>query len=223
MTAIDLISRVLFRDNNLIILDKPAGLAVHAGPKTSENLESMLGDLSFGLRQPPRLAHRLDRDTSGCLVLARHDKALVRLGRLFTAHQVLKTYWAVVKGRPDAAFGRIELSLKKVSNQTGWRMIADAGGKAAVTEWSLCGADSQAAWLEMRPLNGRTHQIRVHCASGLGCPILGDPIYGTSSGEPMHLFARSITIPYRADQPPIVVEASPPPHMLARLSGLKKA
>ncbi|MDR3437471.1 RNA pseudouridine synthase [Telmatospirillum sp.] len=213
----DLASRVLYLDSNLIILDKPAGLAVHGGPKTFIHLEGMLDGLRLGLAKPPRLAHRLDRDTSGCLVLARHDKALSRLGRLFGAGKVRKTYWAVVTGRPDPEEGVIEMPLRKVSNKDGWRMIADPAGQAAATRWRRLGGTTLETWLELHPQSGRTHQIRVHCASGLGCPIIGDPVYGSADDRPMHLHARHLVIPYWADRPPVEAIAVPPPHMRAAL------
>lgn len=209
----DLLARVLFQDSNLIVLDKPAGLAVHGGPQTTIHLEGMLDILRFGLAKPPRLAHRLDRDTSGCLILARHDKALSRLGRLFGAGKVQKTYWAIVKGCPKGESGQIDLPLRKISNKQGWRMVVDPTGSPAVTAWRLCGSAEGMAWLELKPQSGRTHQIRVHCASGLGCPIVGEPVYATDAARPLHLHARAIAIPYWADRPAIEVLAPPPPHM----------
>lgn len=212
-SAAELQGRVLFRDSNLIILDKPAGLAVHGGPRTAQHLEGLLEALCFGLARPPRLTHRIDRDTAGCLVLARHDKALARMGRLFTAGQVTKTYWALVAGHPPGSAGRIDLPLQKVSNHQGWRMVGGAGGKAAATDWRLHGLGEGIAWLELSPLSGRTHQVRVHCASGLGCPILGDPVYGAAGGGAMQLLARAVRIPYWADRPPVTALAAPPPPM----------
>lgn len=214
----DLLSRVLYRDSNIIVLDKPAGLAVHGGPRTPVHLEGMLDVLRFGLSQPPRLAHRLDRDTSGCLILARHDKALSRLGRLFGAGKVRKTYWAVVSGCPVGHAGRVELSLRKISNSQGWRMVADPDGGAAVTLWHLLGTADGMSWLEMQPQSGRTHQIRVHCASGLGCPIVGESVYAFDGGRPLHLHARALVIPYWAERPPIEVTAEPASHMQKALS-----
>jgi len=219
MTPDELQTRVLFRDSNLILLDKPAGLAVHGGPQTPVHLEAMLGALCFNLSQPPKLAHRLDRDTAGCLILARHDKALSRLGKLFTAGKVEKTYWAVVEGGPAADEGRIDLPLKKVSSaKDGWRMIADPAGQESVTRWRVLGrGQGLLCWLECRPETGRTHQIRVHCASGLGSAILGDPVYGTA-GPMLHLQSHAVSIPYWADRPPITVEAPPPSHILDALT-----
>jgi tRNA pseudouridine32 synthase/23S rRNA pseudouridine746 synthase/23S rRNA pseudouridine1911/1915/1917 synthase len=214
----DLAARVLFRDSNLIVLDKPAGLAVHGGPQTTVHVEAFLEQLRFTLRQAPRLAHRLDRDTAGCLVLARHDKALSRLGRLFGSGKVRKTYWAVVSGDLKEEGGLIDCPLRKVTSRDGWRMTADPAGQAASTEWRCLGRSGSLSWLELHPLSGRTHQIRVHCASALACPIVGDPVYGGGQDRPMHLLARAVEIPYWADRPPIRITAPPPPHMIAALT-----
>src|SRR5215472_10850901 len=135
-----LADRVLYRDGLILVIDKPAGIAVHPGPGGAPNLESRFDELRFGLPHPPALAHRLDRDTSGCLVLGRHPKALRRLGALFAGGQVEKVYWAVVKGRPAAPDGRVETGLKKLSRGTGWRMIIDPGGQTAITEYRILGA-----------------------------------------------------------------------------------
>ena len=225
MTPEQLIARILFQDANLIILDKPAGLAVHGGPKTPHHLEAMLGSLRFGLAQPPRPAHRLDRDTAGCLLLARHDKAARRLGRLFSAGLIEKCYWAVVQGEVPGDDGVIDLALAKVSTaRDGWRMVPDAAGQRARTRWRRLGAARGLSWLELEPETGRTHQIRVHCAAGLGCPILGDPVYGRGEGL-LHLQSHRIGVPYWADRPPITAQAPSPPHMDAalRLCGAREA
>lgn len=216
-------ARVLHRDSDLIVIDKPAGLAVHAGPSTTVHLEMMLEALTFGVRHAPRLVHRLDRDTSGCLVLARHEKAVRKLGRLFTAGAVEKTYWAVVSGTPPESEGRIELALRKVSNKAGWRMVVARDGQAAVTEYRVLGTAGGRSWLELRPRTGRTHQIRVHCAA-IGCPVIGDPRYGPSAGAGgaiLHLHARSVVVPYSTTKPPVTAVANPPSHMAAflRVSG----
>ncbi|WP_142850045.1 RluA family pseudouridine synthase [Telmatospirillum sp. J64-1] len=215
MSPDELRARILHKDSNLLILDKPAGLAVHAGPRTPVHLEAMLGALDFGLRQPPALVHRLDRDTAGCLVLARHHKAVRRLGRLFAAGAVEKTYWAVVEGRPPEEEGRIDLSLRKVTGREGWRMVTDPAGQAAVTDYVLRGTGDGLSWLELHPRTGRTHQIRIHCAA-LGMPLLGDPVYGRA-GPMMHLLSRKVAVPYWEDRPPVTAIAPPPVHMEAAL------
>jgi RluA family pseudouridine synthase len=212
-------ARVLLCDANLLILDKPAGLPVHAGPKAQDNLEALLPSLSFGLRHVPALAHRLDQDTSGCLVLARHPKALSRLGRLFGAGQVEKTYWAVVEGGPEMDEGLIDLPLRKVTGPAGWRIVPDPAGQKSISRWRVLGRGDGLAWLEVRPETGRTHQIRVHLAAQ-GWPILGDPFYGKAGPVPLQLLSRKIAVPYWADRPPVSAEAAPSPAMRATLARL---
>jgi len=160
-----LADRVLYRDGLILVIDKPAGIAVHAGPGGGPNLESAFDELRFGLPHPPALAHRLDRDTSGCLVLGRHPKALRRLGALFAAGRVEKIYWVVVEGRPAEFEGRIETGLKKLTRGGGWQIVVDPAGQKAITDYRICGAAEGRSWLELRPRTGRTHQIRVHCAA----------------------------------------------------------
>ncbi len=216
----NLASRVLYRDGLVIVIDKPAGIAVHAGPGGGPNLEEGFDALRFGLPRPPALAHRLDRDTSGCLVLGRHPKALRRLGALFAGGHVEKTYWAVVAGMPREPDGEIETGLKKLVRRTGWRMIADPQGQRAVTRYRVLGAANGRAWLELKPLTGRTHQLRVHCAA-LGCPVAGDAVYGDAQpGETPLLHARRIVLPLYPARPPVEVTAPVPSHMLAALAAL---
>jgi tRNA pseudouridine32 synthase / 23S rRNA pseudouridine746 synthase len=213
-----LADRILYRDGLILVIDKPPGIAVHPGPGGAPDLESGFDALRFGLPHPPRLAHRLDRDTSGCLVLGRHPKALRRLGALFSGGLVEKVYWAVVEGQPPDAKGRIETGLKKFTRGTGWRMVVDPAGQQAVTDYRLLGADRGRAWLELRPRTGRTHQLRVHCAM-LGCPVVGDQTYGDPhSGRALQLYARSVTLPLYAARPSLQITAPAPPHMLAALT-----
>ncbi len=212
--------RVLYRDGLILVIDKPAGIAVHRGPGGGPDLESGFGQLRFGLPHPPALAHRLDHDTSGCLVLGRHPKALRRLGALFASGRVEKVYWAVAEGQPRATEGRIETGLKKLSRGTGWRMVIDPAGQRAVTDYRVRGAAGGRVWLELRPRTGRTHQLRVHCAA-LGCPVVGDPVYGeASSREALQLYARSIGLPLYPARPALEITASVPAHMLAALERL---
>jgi len=214
-----LAGRILYRDGLMLVIDKPAGIPVHAGPRGGANLETGFDALRFGLPRPPALAHRLDRDTSGCLVLGRHPKALRRLGRLFSEGKVEKTYWAVVAGIPKEPQGTIDAPLKKDTRRTGWRMEIDPAGQRAVTEYCVLGIADGRAWLELRPRTGRTHQIRVHCAS-IGCPVAGDTTYGGPGGEPVLLHARALSLPLYPAKPAIQVTAPVPPHMLAALSAL---
>ena len=221
-------ARVLYRDQMVLVIDKPAGIAVHAGPGGGANIEDSFHALSFNHPRPPALAHRLDRDTSGCLVLGRHRKALRKLGRLFASGRVEKIYWAVTVGRPPADEGRIELAMRKKSDRAqGWRMEIHPEGVSAVTDYRVLASKGGLSWLELRPRTGRTHQVRVHCAQ-LGCPILGDPIYGRDAVPPknipadaaLHLHARAVTVPLYAARPPISAVAPPPAHMIPALRAL---
>lgn len=201
----------------MLVIDKPAGIAVHAGPGGAAHLEHWFPLLRFGLPRPPALAHRLDRDTSGCLILGRHPKALRRLGSLFAEGKIEKVYWAVVHGLPAETEGVIDAPLRKdTSRRIGWRMEIDPNGQRAITEYRVLGGSDGRSWLELRPKTGRTHQIRVHCAA-LGCPVVGDPTYGGPGGELLHLHARTLTIPLYPARPAIQVSAPVPPHMLAAL------
>jgi tRNA pseudouridine32 synthase / 23S rRNA pseudouridine746 synthase len=139
MTPEEMVARLLYRDGLMLVIDKPAGYAVHKGPKGGESLEDHFDALRFGLPRAPALAHRLDRDTSGCLVLGRHRKALAELGRLFKAGRVGKTYWAVVEGGPDADEGRIDLPLGRLDESRGWWMKPDPQGQPAATTWKVLG------------------------------------------------------------------------------------
>jgi tRNA pseudouridine32 synthase / 23S rRNA pseudouridine746 synthase len=139
MTPEQMVSRLLYRDGLMLVIDKPAGFAVHRGPKGGESLEDHFDALRFGLPRRPALAHRLDRETSGCLVLGRHRKALAQLGRLFKSGAVEKTYWAVVEDGPDADEGVIELPLGRLDAARGWWMKPDPKGQPAVTKWHVLG------------------------------------------------------------------------------------
>lgn len=217
MTPQELQARVLYRDGSILVIDKPAGLAVHPGPSTPESLERDLPALRFGIREVPRLVHRLDRDTSGCLVLARHARGASKLGRLFSSSAVKKTYWAIVEGAPLRE-GVIDRPLRKITRKDGWHMAPDPGGQRAITRYRVLGSSKGFAWLELAPETGRTHQLRVHCAAE-GFPVLGDPDYGREATPrvPLHLHARSITIPRGGERGSITVIAEPPEHMLSML------
>lgn len=225
--------RLLHRDGLMLVIDKPAGIAVHAGPGGGDDLERYFHHLQFGLPRPPSLAHRLDRDTSGCLVLGRHPKALRKLGILFQQGRVEKTYWAAVLGGPAGDSGRVENALvKRTDAKRGWRMIAVPAGTEdaleSVTDWRVLGRGDMpgigpVSFVEFHPRTGRTHQIRVH-AMGLGCPVLGDPVYGgkplTPEGQALelHLHSRAVTVPLQVSKPPVTVTAPVPPHMRAALA-----
>jgi tRNA pseudouridine32 synthase/23S rRNA pseudouridine746 synthase len=219
MTPEEMVARLLYRDGLMLVIDKPAGMAVHRGPKGGESLEDYFGALTFGLPRPPALAHRLDRDTSGCLVLGRHRKALAELGRLFKQNRIGKTYWAVVEGGPQAEEGCIDLPLGRLDVTRGWWMKHDPAGQPAQTTWRVLGRCEGMTWLALEPLTGRTHQLRVHCAA-MDWPIVGDSIYGTAprfGGPALHLHAREIIVPLYKNREPSRVTAPVPTHMAERL------
>lgn len=215
---------VLFRDTRFVVLDKPAGLAVHPGPRGGASVEDCFPALSRR-RDGPWLAHRLDADTAGCLVVALRKAALLAAQEVFAAGRAEKVYWAVVCGTPPGESGVCEQPLLRRSSRAGWRIGVDPAGQRAVSEWRVLGraqdpAWGELAWLEVRPHTGRTHQVRVHCAA-LGCPLLGDALYGTHDygmgGAPLHLLARAIRLPL---VPELAAEAPVPPHMRAALARL---
>jgi tRNA pseudouridine32 synthase/23S rRNA pseudouridine746 synthase len=220
----ELVARLLHRDGLMLVIDKPAGIPVHRGPKGGENLEDYFDALRFGLPRNPALAHRLDRDTSGCLVLGRHRKALQRLMQLFKQGRVEKTYSAVVEGDPAADAGEIDKPLGRLDAARGWWMKVDPLGLPSRTRWRVLGRGASPegkplAFIELEPLTGRTHQLRVHCAA-MGWPILGDRVYGSGKvegGPPLHLHARRIVVPIDKHKPPTAVEAPIPEHMKTAL------
>ena len=217
----DLVARVLHRDAQMLIIDKPAGIAVHAAVRGQRSLEDGFDALCFGLTQRPGLAHRLDRDTSGCLVLGRHRQALARLGQLFAKGLVRKTYWAVATGTPPEPQGHIALALTKQVRPSGWRMVVDPAGQPALTEYRVLGGGDGLCWLELEPRTGRTHQLRVHGAA-IGCPLLGDSLYGRTvfapGATPLHLHARSVAVPFAPGRPPVTATAPVPDHMRTALT-----
>jgi len=220
MTPEEMLARLIYRDGLMLVIDKPAGLAVHRGPKGGPSLEDYFEPLRFGLPRNPALAHRLDRDTSGCLVLGRHRKALALLGKLFKQGKVGKTYWAVVEGAPERDEGTIDMPLGKLDESRGWWMKPDPHGPPAVTTWTVMGRGPGLAWLALKPLTGRTHQLRVHCAE-MGWPILGNTIYGRaprSGGPILHLHSREIAVPISKNKPPVRITAPVPPHMREALA-----
>lgn len=224
MPAPDILSRLLYRDGLMLVVDKPAGLPVHRGPKGGASLEDQFDALRFGLPRSPALAHRLDKDTSGCLVLGRHRKALERLGKLFKHGRIQKTYWAVVEDGPEADEGHIDMALGRLDAARGWWMRPDALGLPAKTDWRVLGrghteGGDPIAFLELTPHTGRTHQLRVHCQA-MGWPILGDPIYGSGrkpGAPPLHLHARAVIVPLQENKNKIAVSAPAPEHMRAML------
>ncbi len=225
MTPQEIQARLLYRDGLMLIIDKPAGLPVHTGPGGGDNLERYFEHLRFGLPKAPALAHRLDRDTSGCLALGRQHKGLSRLGKLFQDGKVEKTYWAVTMAAPPEKQGTINAPLKKLTTRAGgWRMVVagpeEQDAQKSVTDYRLLGSSGNLHWLELHPRTGRTHQIRVHLAH-LGCPILGEPQYlPPNSAKPsakLHLHSRALVLPLYPKKDPIRAEAPPPAHMLQAL------
>lgn len=213
---------ILHMDDAIIAIDKPAGLAVQGGSKVHRHLDAMLDALKFG-GERPRLVHRLDKDTSGVLVLARTAGAAAKLTAAFRSKSVRKLYWAIVVGLPLAPAGRIVLPLAKHRTADGERMVVDdVAGDSAVTAYRVVDRTGrQAAWLALEPLTGRTHQLRVHCGA-LGTPILGDGKYGGDAAHiagsgldrRLHLLAHCIRLPHptggevtvRAPMPGFMVE-----------------
>lgn len=204
---------ILFQDQRFVVLDKPAGLPVHAGPSGGQSVEDWFPQLSRR-KDGPWLAHRLDADTSGCLVVALRRAALLEAQALFAAGRARKTYWAVVQGDVAGEAGVIDAPLLRTTSASeGWRMTVDRrAGQSAITDWRVLGRTAGRTWLELHPRTGRTHQIRVHCAE-LGTPILGDQRYGRTGGG-LHLLARSIHLPLN---PAVDATAPPPSHMLGAL------
>src|SRR5947208_4423514 len=231
LTAEEILARVLHRDGLMLVIDKPAGLPVHRGPKGGANLENAFDHLRFGLPRPPVLAHRLDKDTSGCLVLGRHRKATASLGLLFKHGKIGKTYWAVVEGGPAEDEGTIDMPLGRLNEERGWWQKPDPHGQPAVSNWKVLGRGDGVTWLALEPLTGRTHQLRVHCAA-MGWPIVGDNIYGTQAslcslrnekspragGPVLQLHSREIVVPLYKNRDPIRVMAPVPLHMHERLA-----
>ena len=207
--------RVLFLDGEALVIDKPAGLPVDPPRDGSLSLENHLDSLTFGFRRWPQAVHRLDRDTSGCLLLSRNPKAHARLQQAFEAGTVEKTYLAVVEGAPDEEAGLIDLSLAKVSSAAaGWRMRGDPSGKAARTHWRVLRREGTRTLIEFRPETGRTHQIRVHALEGLGSAVVGDPVYGRNDPAGMLLHAARLVVP-RAGKPPVAADAPWPERFAA--------
>jgi 23S rRNA pseudouridine955/2504/2580 synthase len=212
---------VIHRDDWAIVLNKPAGLAVQGGTNTERHVDALLDGLRFDSKERPRLVHRLDKDTSGVLLIARNAAAAAFFTRAFRDKRTRKTYWAIVAGRPQPAQGRIDLALAKGGGLGRERVRADAEtGKSAITYYRVIDqAGDRASWLALLPLTGRTHQLRAHCAA-LGTPILGDGKYGGNAAQlpggaaahRLHLHARSLEIPHPAGGT-LRVTAPLPPHM----------
>jgi 23S rRNA pseudouridine955/2504/2580 synthase len=213
--------RVLYRDDEMIVINKPEGLAVQGGTGTSRHLDGLLDALRFEAKERPRLVHRLDKDTSGVLVLARSARAAARIGELFRSKATRKVYWAITVGAPKPRNGKIDQPLAKQAGPDGERVAADheEGDRALTYYRTVARAGDRFAWLALEPVTGRTHQLRVHCLT-LGTPVLGDGKYGGAAAHPaslpqaskLHLHARAIALPLASGKT-LAVTAPLPPHM----------
>ena len=176
---------ILFEDGEALVIDKPAGLPVDPPRAGGVSLSDRLGELKLGFLREPVPVHRLDRDTSGCLLLARNPKAVKRFAAAFEQRLPEKHYLGIVRGTPEEESGVIDAPLVKTSTrETGWRMVIADGGKPSVTHWKVAARAGDLTLLAFRLETGRTHQIRVHVADDLGLPLLGDPVYGSLEGAP---------------------------------------
>lgn len=218
----ELEAAVLHKDDAVIVLNKPAGLATQGGTGLTEHLDGLLGYLKFGAAERPRLVHRLDKDTSGVLLLARSAAVAAKLADALRKRDAHKLYWALVMGVPEHRMGKIDLPLAKLPGAGGERMVYDEDdGKNAVSLYrTIETAGRRAAWLGMAPLTGRTHQLRVHAAA-MGTPIVGDGKYGGAEAfltggvsRKLHLHARGIKLAH-PDGGKLQVRAPLPPHMVA--------
>lgn len=234
-------SAVIYRDDHIIALNKPPGLAVQGGSGQSVHVDGLAAALCFGLETAPKLVHRLDKDTSGLLLLARSGKAAAGLAKAFQSRETRKIYWAAVAGAPRPGSGTIRFGLAKMAghgpNGAGEKMVAlhpdevanQPGAKHATTDYTVIAAAARrAAWVAMAPITGRTHQLRVHMAE-IGCPIVGDGKYGTNRqtnegdgwgaqlggdvSRKLHLHARSLALTHPITGAPLRLEAPLAAHM----------
>ena len=207
---------ILFEDGEALVIDKPAGLPIDPPRNGGLCLDNYLEALKLGFQRLPIAVHRLDHDTSGCLLLARNPKAHKRFAAAFEARAVEKRYLGIVAGLLEADEGTIELALSKISSaEAGWRMIPAKKGKPSVTHWRKLAEHDGNTLVEFRPETGRTHQIRIHALAGLGLPLLGDPIYGDGSGaKRTMLHAAGLTV-QRGEKPPIIAVSPMPADFLA--------
>ncbi|WP_088306935.1 RluA family pseudouridine synthase [Novosphingobium sp. B 225] len=207
---------ILFEDGEALVIDKPGGLPIERPRAGGRSLEDHLEALKLGFQRPPVPVHRIDTDTSGCLLLARNPKALRRFSAAFEARQVEKRYLGVLAGDPPGDEGTIDLALTKISSaEAGWRMIAAKKGKPSITHWRVLQRLNGLTLIEFRPETGRTHQIRVHAAHALGHALLGDPVYGDDRGASRTmLHAAGLTVP-REGKAPIAAMAPMPADFIA--------
>ena len=213
---------ILYEDGEALVINKPGGLPMDRPRAGGESLENHLGDLRLGFERRPVPVHRLDADTSGCLLLARNPKALRRFAAAFEARQVTKRYLGILAGIPEQKEGTVELALSKISSEAdGWRMIPAKNGKPALTEWRVMAESGGRALVEFRPVTGRTHQLRVHSAAGIGIPLLGDPVYGDGpngkSAGAWRTMLHAVALEVQRDGKPPIAATAPWPAEFAAL------
>lgn len=207
---------ILYEDGEALVIDKPGGLPMERPRAGGHSLENHYEELKLGFQRRPTPVHRLDADTSGCLLLARNPKAHKRFALAFEERRVSKWYQGILAGVPSTSEGIVELSLSKISSaEAGWRMIPARKGKAALTHWQVLQVQDGRALVLFRPETGRTHQIRVHAASGIGIPLLGDPIYGHGGGAGRTLLHSSALQLDREGKSPVAAASPLPADMLA--------
>jgi 23S rRNA pseudouridine955/2504/2580 synthase len=222
----DLVERmILFEDEHVLVLNKPFGLAVQGGTGTRRHIDGLLAGMADRFCDRPRLVHRLDRDTTGVLLVAKHRDAAAKLGRIFQTRSAAKTYWALVKGVPAPRQGKIEAALVKAGGPEGDRVRKARPGEQAeamhaTTHYSVIDRLAhKASWVSLKPVTGRQHQLRAHMAL-IGHPIVGDNKYEGDRDMPaanieakLHLHARRLVIPHPAGGAKIDVTAPLPEHM----------
>ena len=220
--AAEIQKMVIHRDDHVIVLNKPPGLAVQGGSGTEKHIDGMLDGLRFGSEQRPKLVHRLDKDTSGLLLIARTGQAAKRLTASFRDRETEKLYWAIVVGVPAKKEGAINLPVAKRPGAFDRELmqVDEENGQKALTHFRVVdSASRRAALLALWPRTGRTHQLRVHCTA-IGCPILGDRKYGgeeallstIADARKLHLHARRLTLPHPSGKGELKALAEPPPH-----------
>ncbi|CAI3939918.1 23S rRNA- or tRNA-specific (RluA) (PDB:2I82) [Commensalibacter communis] len=209
---------ILFQNNYYIIINKPAGMPVYNNKHTTQQSVEDFFPMMSKRKDGPWLVHRLDQDTAGCLVIALRKQALIDAQHCFDTKQVTKIYWAIVQGKPQENYGKIDTPLLKITKNKQWSMQANPKGQSTSTQWKLLGSNGHISCLELKLLTGRTHQARAHCAI-LGHPIIGDTIYNSKGDQEryLHLFSREISLPL---SPPLSAIAEPPKHMISELQQL---
>lgn len=218
-----IVIEVIYKDALMLAINKPAGLPVHKGAgQKMATLEDYLDDLRFGLPKRPELTHRLDKDTTGCLILGRNKVALKRLSELFQEHKIGKTYLAVVHGVIEAQSGEITLPIaKKSSDKRSWWGKVDEKGQTAFTKYEVLQQSETATLVKLTPITGRTHQLRIHLQA-IGHAIVGDQIYGKKDKEqPLCLHCLEMTVPLYAKKEKIVMTAKPPEAFTKVLEGME--